>query len=684
MASLETSDNAAGQANTACIVCDVYQPRDGKFLSCFHVICAGCLAECISRADLVSCSICKSNTSMKVAGVGLGQQLIDCSPILTVVDTSGGDVDTASERHTELSDSPFCDPCLDMDVERIASHQCDDCADLPLCEMHAAKHPKKRASAGHCVRARGGQNSPPKPVPTAVSKRCIYHTHCVIFTYCQTCRRCICAECIAAGSHDGHTVENLASASDKQRKRMAEALTATDLGQIASVPSLHEVDNITPHAEYDGNPKAAGELLNVVEQIIADVTDEGATASKMAIKIFDEIEEMLKRQRRLVLNDIDQQVWTQLQALEDKKKRLESLLHRQTTAVDVVTRLTSPTICHDVLLEAAESAVANIFVLSEYLEKERTLSPTPFLFVAEATLDDIRESLQNVTRICSVSRTDITKSVFEGQPPEMPAGCESRVVAKLFDSSGGRIPPNQQIPAISSTIILPSGTRQAVDVVSSESDSSKLVIPVSAPSRGKLTVELSYNGLSCSLTLSVSPGMIFDPEKCDESIVLSENNRLAALGEGAGNFPNATVIAREGFSAGHHEWSFKIIKGIVDHYGVCVGVTSTPTDGNYSSNEDFYGEKATGFGYWNAYGEAYKWQVQDPFYGRVQSADMEPVADGDIMAFTLDWDTQVLRCINQRTKQAKEIADIKCIRPLHPAVKFDSPGQRVEFLYQEP
>ena len=66
------------------------------------------------------------------------------------------------------------------------------------------------------------------------------------------------------------------------------------------------------------------------------------------------------------------------------------------------------------------------------------------------------------------------------------------------------------------------------------------------------------------------------------------------------------------------------------------------------------------------------------------SADMRPVLDGDILAFTLDWDARTLSCVNQRTKEAKEIADMECSQPLYPIVQFVKHGHSVKFLQENP
>ena len=706
MATLERNNTDVGQASKACVVCNAYQPRDGKFLSCFHVICSGCLAESISCDGSVSCLLCKSDTlgSVTLPGVELGRQLIDSSPILNGGDSGKQEfMDVAKGSNTKSSDSVFCDPCRDINIERNASYLCDDCGDLPLCDMHAEKHPKKRVSSGHNLRPRerhDGQHSSSKPAPSAKSKNCLYHAHITVITYCRTCNRCICAECIAAGSHDGHGMENLADAADKQRTRVAEVFKASGFGCHVCVPDTKgrnsDADNSTVVTVVDANTAttsrpnddldrlmSAEHLLKLVGQHIAMVTDDACTASKTVTERFHKIEEMMKRQRDKLLNDIDHLLWTQLDLLEAKKKRLESLLHRQNASDNVVTHLISPTICPEVLLNMAERVVENILNVSKDLEVEQNIVHPSLVFVDPGIVDDIEEIVQEVAHIREGVRPDISKSVLEVKRGVLKVG-RGRVVVKLFDYTGQRIPIDQAIPDISSTVILPSGASKKVAVDSEESDSSALVIPISSPTTGKLILEISHRGLVSRSIITVSaPGMSFDPQKCQECITLSDNKKVATMGGGTRTREIPSVIATDGFDSGHHEWSVRVIKGNIEGKHVALGLVRTRSGGNFNTDHHLLAEKPTLYGNWGITGDAQHmrniWDNYRPYYFKCGS-DMEVVRDGDILEFTLDCHSQTLRCVNQRTKQANAIYYINFTQPLHPAVQFTVEGQSVEFL----
>ena len=714
----------------ACIICKTYQPHNGKFLSCLHVVCAGCLGECTSRDGFVSCLLCKSNTSAKVAGVDLAKQLADTSDWLCGDEAGKGDTASAGDGNGASTVVAFCDPCNDMDIEKEANHECIDCECLPMCESHAEKHLKKRAYSGHRVNVRERRSSSSQRTSWSASKRCMYHSKCNAITYCQTCSRCICLECIDAGSHEGHQMESLASAAAKQRSRVAEVFQAAGLATTtnitAAVPSAMTItdpahttmtnsaasatagisstiatNSTTPTAETSPMTTASaldtatdsnvanvvnketiptGELLAAIDRSIAMVTEEAGTASKTATEKFDKIEKMVKQQRERILTDIDHRLWAQLDPLEAKKSRLESLLQRQAAVVEVATRLSSPSVCPEGVLQVADTVIENVLSIALGLQAEQSTKSPSLLFLEPATLDGIQSHLEQAVRVCDGVRLDISKSTVQVPYQKLQVGREGRVVVKLADVNGREILKNQPIPDITSAVILQSGARHAVQVSSSESDSSKLVISFSPAERGTITLELSSDGMSFQSTIPVSPSIFFDPGKCHQDIVLSNNNQVVTRGAGTGTPYYCNVLAADGYITGRHEWAVRVIKGTIGEGFAAVGVASAPSDGNYTSDKAFFGKKATEWRTWNAHGLAFKCQPTDPLYTRDESATMQKVLDGDVLEFTLNCDAGSLQCLNQRTQEVKEMTGIDCSQHLYPAVSLSRIGQSVEIL----
>ena len=710
MSAMASAERSATREDVwkACIICRTYQPRNGKLLSCLHVVCAGCLDECTSRDGSVSCLLCKSNTSAKVVGVELAKQLAESFEFLygdevpKVEMVSACDVGTG----TASADIAFCDPCIDIDIEKEASHECADCECLPLCESHAEKHPKKRTSAGHRIHVRAGRLLPSQRTSSSASKRCMYHSKCNVVTYCQTCSQCICLECISSCSHEEHVMISIASAAAKQRTRVAEVFRAAGLSLmmtndiIDTTASPADVTTATTTTPMDPPVNAAvtntttdvattatdimpiGELLAVTEKNIATVTEEASVASKKATERFDKIEKMVKQQRERILIDIHHRLWTHFDPLEAKKSRLESLLQRQAAVVKVATRLSSPSVCPQGALQVADTVVHNVLSVSKDLQAEQTIESPDLLFAELATLDGIQAKVEQFVRVCDGVRMDISKSIVEVPDPELQVGREGCVVVKLADSNGHRMPSDQPTPDIVPAIILPSGRKQVVQVSSQESDSSKLVIPISAAECGTITLELSSHGVSFRSRVHVSCDIFFDPHKCHGGTVLSSNNRVVTRSPEGPQHVYCHAVATEGYTNGRHEWAVRVVKGAVRNKAVAIGVTSAPSDCNYNSDGDDFFKKTTGLRLWSTHGSALKYQPTFPFITWFKSADMQIVLDGDVLVFTLDCDALTLQCLNQDTQEAAKFTDIDCSRPLYPAVFMYRKGQSVEILPQ--
>ena len=744
-----------------CIFCKTYQPRCGKFLSCLHIVCAGCMSECTSRDGSVSCLICQSRTSAKVTGVELAKQLPESSDFLYDDEVHKGETASDGDRGSGTAEIPFCDPCLDVGVEKEANHECVDCKCLPLCESHAEKHGQKRAYVEHRVGAREGPTSASQRTSSSASKRCMHHSKCNVVTYCQTCSQCICADCIAAGTHDGHEMENLPSAATKQRAKVAKVLQATGLGLIkasvkassegngnvataptgttdavnavdtankttyamptaidATVPaaSIATADNNDPTtisatttttsiaavniltaSATNATESSVGittttvgdkvmtteELLAAIERNITAVKEEAKVTSKMTNERFDKIEEMVKQQRDSVLSDIDHRLWTQLKPLEAKKGDLESLLQRKTAVVEVATRLTSRSVCPESVLQVADTVVENVLSVSKELHAEQAVESSAILFAEMATMDGIQEHLQQVVRVRDGVQMDISKSMVEMLVQKLQVGHEGRVAVKLVDSNGRSMPSDQPTPDISSCIILASGEKQPVQVSSSESDSSKLVIPISAAEPGTITLELCSRGVSFRSKMPVSPStpVCFDPQKCHEAIILSNGNHVATQSPDAPEDAiGIQVLAKEGYASGRHKWAMRVIGATVGELGV--GVTKLPSDGNFNSNEVFFGGKANVWRCWNGNGRAAMYHRDCPFGREEESARMKNICDGDVLVFTLDCNTKcsTLQCVNQRSQEDKKFTYIDCSQPLYPAVSMAGEGLSVEIL----
>ena len=470
-------------------------------------------------------------------------------------------------------------------------------------------------------------------------------------------------------------MESLASAADRQRARVAEIFQTTGLGNGPS-PGTTNTTN-----DYEDRKIGAEDLLEAVQQDIAMVADEARDSSKKTAEKFDEIEEIVNLERERALNEIDQRLWKQLDPLEAKKQRLDSLLNRQATVVEIATRLLSPTdsTVAEGILQVADILADNLLQVATGLQAERDLALPSLVIVESAPLDEIRNILQRTTRVRDVVRVDISKSALNPQQPDLFAGCAGRVVVNLADSCGKRIPSDQPSPNIFACVVSRDGSRQAAQVSSGESTSSKLVIPVSLTKAGEHTLELTFNGASCRLILPVLPGVYFDPQKCHEKIKLSDNNCRATVVEDKESYFN--VLATDGYTSGCHEWSIRMITGSV----AIAGVTSVPPGGDYSSSVPFFsGMELYQFG-WYCDGSAFVGcggAMDGTSVGK--PAKMKAFLEGDELSFILDCNAHSLHCANRRTKEARKITNICCTEPLYPAVCFDAGENSVEIRSSYP
>ena len=287
-------------------------------------------------------------------------------------------------------------------------------------------------------------------------------------------------------------MESLASAADKQRAVVTEVLKETSLGLNA--PRAAAVNN-----------------MEAIENNITMVTEEARAASQTTTERFDEIEKIVKRERERALSEIDQRLWKQLDPMEPKKQRLDSLLNRQATVLEVATRVTSPASSDVGVLQVTGSVVDNLLEVSKGLRAEGGVDPPSFLFVKPATLDGINDLLQQTVQIYDGVRMDLSKSTLNVPGQRLRVGLEERVVVRLADSTGRVIPRDQPVPDVKAEVILPSGARQPVNITSLRSNSSKLVIPICAAEPGYLTLELASHGTSCEFRIEVKEELSFDP-----------------------------------------------------------------------------------------------------------------------------------------------------------------------------
>ena len=98
----------------------------------------------------------------------------------------------------------------------------------------------------------------------------------------------------------------------------------------------------------------------------------------------------MEQLRERILTDIDHHLWAQLDPLEAGKNRLESLFQRQAAVVKVTTRLSSPSVCPEGVLQVADTVIENALSIAQDLQAEQATESPFLLFIEPAALDGIQ------------------------------------------------------------------------------------------------------------------------------------------------------------------------------------------------------------------------------------------------------------------------------------------------------
>ena len=76
-------DELVWQRALSCVVCNVFQPANGKILACLHVICATCAADEVTREkNSIKCCLCSHVTVHSASAVPIAEELVPCVPKL--------------------------------------------------------------------------------------------------------------------------------------------------------------------------------------------------------------------------------------------------------------------------------------------------------------------------------------------------------------------------------------------------------------------------------------------------------------------------------------------------------------------------------------------------------------------------------------------------------------------------
>ena len=297
-----------------CVACKTFQPRSGKFLTCLHILCDSCLKDSVTLDGSVTCSLCNSTTTGWLCDVDLAQQLVESSPWLYPSPHTDNLTD-ASSGVTEGADRTLCAPCEDDDLASVATHECRECENRPFCQRHASLHARRcrDRSEPHHLRVLENRHTDHARISPAT---CPAHADYKFITFCLVCYRLACGQCLHSGTHDGHQMEDIASAAARQRHGLL----------------LHMETNEAVRENVTGEAHFSTETFTTISEIdrgIQLAVDDGCKQSEVITDHHAKIEAVLLSERERLQEKLRQLIDVQLDVLRRQKHLLASSISRR-------------------------------------------------------------------------------------------------------------------------------------------------------------------------------------------------------------------------------------------------------------------------------------------------------------------------------------------------------------------
>ena len=664
----KSRENKLGDSSCppSCVVCKSFQPVDGKFLKCLHIMCVKCLCDRVDRERSVLCTLCDSTTTGLVPGVDLHKQLVDCRPLLYAGNCGGRERNASKTCVTAL-----CTVCEDDDVESSTRFRCSNCANRPLCPSHAEKHLQRKGFSGHNIVEIGTGDD-----DNAVN--CPYHPFQACIAFCQACCTCMCKRCLELPVHTGHSMLNLRVAASQQREAVQEAVDVTkesssgmeEAGKVKQVPEK-------PHSQFSHDFHRA-----VVHRSADWIKQQARATSKAIARFHKESHQLLQVEKARQLENLDQDIKGQLTALRRKKEVLESLIQNQ---VLTPTEGESPSrITEDCSARPSDLplGLAQVSQLSARASCPIT-NMEAFSEVVAGMKVDVLVQIQR--------QPNIAKCVLD-VPKILKVGTEASAVLELRDADNTAMDITADSPLADllvevvspdGSVISPSLSRQGA-----AESGAKFSVQLDTKGTGVYVLNLGLCGFVMRAEeYTVSRAMKFDPRKCPLGVSLSAFDSIATKDmpgtssrsvSGSGGVLTEKYAARrleqhgavkwavtdQSLTGGRHTWQITIIDGLTfrgyTEEMFDVGVVS---DSSYSI-------------YWSRNGSV---TCNSPKSGTGRRK-MHRWHDRDVLEFALDCQASIFHCRNRRTGEESCIPDVDCSVALYPAVRMYVAGQKVEIL----
>ena len=643
---------STSQHRLSCAKCDILQPENGKVLGCFHIICPGCATDSLDpESNCIKCSFCGDVTEPLVNGIPLVEQLPSCEPSLyNSADTTAQLIAAATGGGQERR---LCDLC-EEGSEGEATHSCERCNGTFLCAKHAESHSRRRLFTGHVVELlSGGQRRGKVSTLGAESARCFFHKNSDVVNFCTTCSHAVCAECMSSGGHDGHTMQSLLSAAQKERssvKILAE--------------SMSESTDATPTSPL----KAISSLIEAASQEMEEMREEVKIASTVVTDTFGHIESVLQKKRQELLQKIDETHWQQLEVSESRQQRLYRLEETHTTLVQLTESLTRGEMRETEVFRSAGMLKKGLGKMkSDLLTAQAPQSRTRITAMpSTANIRQIEDDIISMMRVTEASIFDVTKSVVT--IPDDVYACEE--FSALIT-----LPIHTDTPTavVTATCIAPSAKRTDAAITwtsatpRTETAFSALIKPME---EGVYTLEIRDSAdrvKSVKFTSAQPRAVALDPQKCSRLVTVS-NNKMTATHTGTED-GYVGVAALHGYTTGKHSWNVRVCKGTVRGRVLAIGVTVLPGTGDYNRSGPFFETE-----------HHYYWCTSGVSRARPsgQVNHCPEMQDGDTVTLTLDCDNATLELHHHPTNKRHTITGVDCSQPLYPGFCMKTRDQKVE------
>ena len=663
---------ASSEGNSCCVKCKRFQPADGKFLACLHLICLGCLNESKDRSGCVLCSQCGQKSSPRVRGSDLSNQLASSQRLLYKSEENAG---LASNSSPESStEKQVCDICAEVHDEedgyvvRAATHECVDCEpNRVFCDKHGEKHPRGKRFTGHSVRKlgeHGSGSSARKPQ----SINCVIHQLNDVITFCQTCQHGVCAQCLASG-HSQHPMETLSTVAMEKR-----ALLSNSLKSLANNMSQHTTDTPDRLLVSQQITTPFQTLKERIAKEIEAIREEAKTSSEEVARYYDDLIDSLKEKRQLQLEAIDSLAWKQLEPYENRQRRLQDMEESYGTTTQLCQILTgdSKDVTDTIVIELAEHVEKKIQELSKDMQRDtQAVVPRAKIMVDYESLAETKEKMLSLVRVYDSTDVDIEKcSVI--MPDDVIAGAYNIVKIDLFDHTKRPIPASNTAANVTATVVSPSGKRDVI-VVTRDTDISvtqiRMSLSVKPDEIGQHSLQVQSSGRAKTVNFSACyPVLRCDPQKCSSVITLSNDNRTARhTGQDDGY---GTVTTAVGYTRGRHEWNVRFTRPNPGGWtNLSAGVTALPRNGDYNGTHYYFDDH-----------RCYCWWSDGSCHHTTGTGDKcETLQDGDTATFVLDCDQKSLEIRVHRTNKTSKITGLECDEPLYPALCLFWPDHEAEF-----